>query len=48
MIGELTRRMERLEGTVNQNAVVVNVINKVFWIVVVAGATVTSGMLLMQ
>ena len=48
MIGELTRRMEKLESTVNQNAVVVNVINKVFWIVVVAGATVFSGMLLMQ
>ena len=48
MIAELTRRMEKLEGTVNQNAVVVNVINKVFWIVVVAGATVFSGMLLMQ
>ena len=33
MIIELTRRMEKLEGTVTQNAVVVNVINKVFWII---------------
>ena len=48
MIGQLSRRIEKLEATVNENAVVVNVINKVFWIVVVASATVASGMLLMQ
>lgn len=48
MIIELTRRMEKLEGTVTQNAVVVNVINKVFWIIMVAAATAITGMLVMQ
>jgi len=48
MIIELTRRMEKLEGTVTQNAVVVNVINKVFWIIMVASATAITGMLVMQ
>ena len=48
MISELSRRMEKLEGTVTQNAVVVNVINKVFWIIMVASATAITGMLVMQ
>lgn len=48
MIIELNRRMEKLEGTVTQNAVVVNVINKVFWIIMVASATAITGMLVMQ
>ena len=48
MIIELTKRMEKLEGTVTQNAVVVNVINKVFWIIMVASATAITGMLVMQ
>lgn len=48
MIGELTRRLERIEGAVANNAAVVNIINKVFWIIMVACATTVSGMLLMQ
>ena len=47
-IHKLMNRLERLEGTVNQNAAVVNIINKVFWIAMAAAATTVSGMLLMQ
>lgn len=48
MIGELSRRMEKLEGTVSHNAAVVNIINKVFWIIFLAAATSIAGMLIMQ
>lgn len=48
MIGQLTKKMERLEAGVAQNSAVVNIINKVFWIIIAAAATTVSMMLLMQ
>jgi predicted RNase H-like nuclease (RuvC/YqgF family) len=44
----LLRRLERLEGTVNANAAVVKIINKMFWIVIAAAAASISGLVLMQ
>jgi len=48
MIVELGKRMERIENNVAQNSAIVNIINKVFWIVMAACATTVSSMLLMQ
>ena len=44
----LLRRLERLEGTVNANAAVVKIINKMFWIVIAAAAASISGLVIMQ
>ena len=44
----LINRVDRLEGLVRQNASTVNVINKLFWIVIAAAATAITGMLFIQ
>mgnify|MGYP000309210294 FL=1 len=38
-------RIERLDDMVRENATTVSVINKLFWIVLAAGATAITGML---
>ena len=42
------RRLEEVERKVMSNATTINVINKLFWIVMAAAATTITGMLLMQ
>ena len=42
------RRLEEVERKVMSNATTINVINKLFWIVMAAAATAITGMLLMQ
>lgn len=42
------RRLEEVERKVMSNATTINVINKLFWIVMAAAATAITGMLIMQ
>ena len=44
----LINRVDRLEVLVRQNASTVNIINKIFWIVIAAAATAITGMLFIQ
>ena len=44
----LINRVDRLEILVRENAQTVNVINKLFWIVIAGAATAITGMLLIQ
>jgi len=44
----LINRVDRLEDLVRQNASTVNIINKIFWIVIAAAATAITGMLFIQ
>ena len=44
----LINRVDKLEELVRQNASTVNIINKLFWIVIAAAATAITGMLFIQ
>ena len=44
----LINRVDRLEDLVRTNAATVNVINKIFWVVIAAAATGITGMLFIQ
>ena len=44
----LINRIERLDDMVRANAQTVSVINKIFWIVLTAGAAAIAGMLFIQ
>lgn len=44
----LINRVDRLEDLVRQNASTVNIINKIFWVVIAAAATGITGMLFMH
>ena len=44
----LINRVDRLEDLVRQNASTVNIINKIFWVVIAAAATGITGMLFIQ
>jgi len=46
MIGTLTARIEEVEKHVSKNASTVNVINRIFWIIIAAAATAVTGMLI--
>lgn len=46
MIGTLTLRIEEVEKHVSKNASTVNVINRIFWIIIAAAATAVTGMLI--
>jgi hypothetical protein len=48
MLVDGQRRLEAVEKNVMSNATTINVINKLFWIVMAAAATTITGMLLMQ
>ena len=48
MLVDNQRRLEAVEKNVTSNATTINVINKLFWIVMAAAATTITGMLLMQ
>ena len=47
-IQNVINKVEELEKKVISNASTVNIINKMFWIVMAAAATAITGMLLMQ
>jgi len=44
----LINRVDRLENMVRDNAQTVNIINKIFWVVIAAAATGITGMLFIQ
>tara|TARA_B100001057_G_scaffold31388_2_gene28581 strand:- start:1925 stop:2224 length:300 start_codon:yes stop_codon:yes gene_type:complete len=44
----LINRVDRLEQSVRNNAATVNIINKIFWVVMAASATGITGMLFIQ
>ena len=44
----LINRVDRLEDMVRTNAHTVNIINKIFWVVIAAAATGITGMLFMH
>ena len=44
----LINRVDRLEELVRTNAATVNIINKIFWVVIAAAATGITGMLFIQ
>lgn len=48
MIQHMTIRLDRLENAVQANASTVNIINKIFWIIIAAAATAVTGMLIMD
>lgn len=45
MIQHMTIRLDRLEAAVQQNASTINIINKLFWIIIAAAATAVTGMI---
>ena len=44
----LINRVDRVEELVRNNAATVNIINKIFWVVIAAAATGITGMLFIQ
>jgi ribosome-binding ATPase YchF (GTP1/OBG family) len=44
----LINRVDKLDQVVRENAATVNIINKLFWIVIAAAATAITGMLFIQ
>ena len=47
-IANLATRIDDVEGIVQDNTSTVNIINKIFWIIISAAAVAVSGMLLIQ
>ena len=47
-LSTLINRVDKLEELVRQNASTVNIINKIFWVVIAAAATGITGMLFIQ
>ena len=47
-IASLAQRIDDVEGVVQANTSTVNIINKIFWIIISAAAVAVSGMLLIQ
>ena len=48
MLVDGQRRLELVEKQVQGNATTINIINKIFWIVMAAAATTVTGMLILQ
>jgi|TARA_B110000285_G_scaffold144768_1_gene161701 hypothetical protein len=48
MLVDGQRRLELVEKQVHGNATTINIINKIFWIVMAAAATTVTGMLILQ
>jgi hypothetical protein len=48
MLVDGQRRLELVEKQVTGNATTINIINKIFWIVMAAAATTVTGMLILQ
>ena len=47
-IANLAQRIDDVEGIVQANTSTVNIINKIFWIIISAAAVAVSGMLFLQ
>ena len=45
---DLTKRIDEVESTVQMNTSTVQIINKIFWIIISAAAVAVSGMFFMQ
>ena len=48
LISSMDKRLDHVESTVQTNTTVVNIINKIFWIIISAAAVAVSGMFLWQ
>jgi len=48
VIANLAQRIDDVEGIVQANTSTVNIINKIFWIIISAAAVAVSGMLFLQ
>ena len=48
LIAAMEKRIDDVEATVQTNTTVVNIINKIFWIILSAAAVSVTGMLLLQ
>ena len=48
LIASMDKRLDLVEKTVQTNTTIVNIINKIFWIIISAAAVTVSGMLLLQ
>ena len=48
VIVNLAQRIDDVEGVVQANTSTVNIINKIFWIIISAAAVAVSGMLFLQ
>ena len=48
LIASMDKRLDHVESTVQTNTTVVNIINKIFWIIISAAAVAVSGMFLWQ
>ena len=48
LIAAMDKRIDLVEKTVQTNTTVVNIINKIFWIIISAAAVAVSGMFLWQ
>ena len=48
LIAAMEKRIDHVESTVQTNTTVVNIINKIFWIIISAAAVSVTGMLLVQ
>jgi len=48
MLVDGQRRLELVEKKVSENGTTINIINKIFWIVMAAAATAVTGMIILQ
>ena len=48
ILAAMEKRIDDVETTVQTNTTVVNIINKIFWIIISAAAVAVTGMLLVQ
>ena len=48
LLAAMEKRIDQVETIVQTNTTVVNIINKIFWIILSAAAVTVSGMLLLQ
>jgi len=48
MLVDNQRRLDQIEKQVMGNATTINIINKIFWIVMAAAATAVTGMIILQ
>ena len=48
IIAAMEKRVDHVESLVQNNTTVVNIINKIFWIIISAAAVSVTGMLLVQ
>tara|TARA_B110000285_G_scaffold205895_1_gene244020 strand:+ start:1200 stop:1484 length:285 start_codon:yes stop_codon:yes gene_type:complete len=47
-IQSVINRVDKIDALVTANALTINIINKIFWIIMASAATMITGMLLLQ